>query len=173
MARTREILARKGDTLWEAERTAPLIFPPEDWYLGFFVDSTMCGMFRMTMLEHTDVASFVKSYESRFKNEPAKSHFIMRASEVVGKYTEEGVIERVKDFPDKEEALEQWRNKEHGHIGKNIISDYIIFHVPSPSTRENAHSLAEQVLAIREKIDFKQIRRGSYVKEKYLIPGID
>jgi hypothetical protein len=161
--------------LYEKDNRPYRTFRRYDWNIGFFVDSTHYGMFRMSALGYSEIASFVEAYKSLSPNESANSHFVTRTSGVIGKYSEEGIRGRIDARSDlneegRKEALEYWIKND---LGGNILGDSLVFHVPKPSNKENAKSLAEKVVKARMQMDYKKIRdEDNRIKEEYLIEGI-
>jgi len=164
-----------NQALYQEDNKTYREFPSENWNVGFFVDSTQVGMIRLTNLGYFEIASFVESYEHLFPKTSANSHFVTRASGIIGKYTEEGIRKRIaeddsRSEQDKKRTFEHWRKN---YLGNKILGDSLIFHVPEPSTRECAKNLAEKVIQTWIQMTSKKIYgRKEEIKQKYYIDGL-
>lgn len=138
----------------------------EDYYVGYFIEDY--GTFT-SRPNYLDIAAIAEAFKVFCPKEFPKSHFVYRSCLTIGDYVQEGVSKRIKANGDDKlytpEKLEEIYNL---FLGRMIHAGFLIFHVPEPSTKERAKTLAE-IIARNSIKYYKVVGRDGQIKDKYLI----
>ncbi len=123
-----------------------LEFHPDDFFIGYFADAT-----DKSSLRSHDVVAFVDAYEEKFPNEEPALHYAYDGYFEIGEYTKEGLAKRFSFDPPGHcnnrfgRIDEIWKKSDNIFRGRKMSVEYFVFHVPEPSTEQNAKKLAQTV----------------------------